>query len=250
MIRVEAVRRYYGSRAAVDGISFEVRRGEIVGCLGPNGAGKSTLLKMLCTYLPPSAGKIEIAGHDVVREPLAVRARIGYLAEHNPLFESMRVDRFLAFVARVRGLSRARARERIAWTVDRCDLARVLAMPIRECSKGNRQRVGLAAAILHDPPVLLLDEPTHGLDPLQVVAFRSLVRELAPSGAVLLSSHILAEVVEQADRVLALHHGRLVLDLRVDALRERARSAARTVEDLVLEAVRDSAPTATLGARP
>ncbi|MFO1011788.1 MAG: ATP-binding cassette domain-containing protein [Planctomycetota bacterium] len=240
MIRVANVTHDYGAQRALDAVSFEVRAGEVVGFLGPNGAGKSTLFKLLSTYLPVQSGTIEVAGFDVARAPLEVRARIGYLPEHDPLFEGMRVDRFLAFVGAAHGLERDELAARAAWVVERCDLGAVLAKRVRECSKGFRQRIGLAAALIHDPPVLLLDEPTHGLDPLQVASFRAFVRELAPGRAVLFSSHVLAEVASVSDRLLLLVGGRIVLDGPRAELEERARRGGRTLEDLVLEAVRDS----------
>src|SRR5262249_40325323 len=167
-------------------VRFSIGPGEIVGLLGPNGAGKSTLLRMLATYLAPDEGRILVCGHDTAREPGWGRRKIGYLAEHNALFESMRVPEFLEFVAGGRGVEGELWKERRAFVVEHCGLAEVLAKRIRECSKGFRQRIGLAAASIHDPPVLLLDEPTHGLDPLQVAAFRDLVRGLRPGRAILL----------------------------------------------------------------
>src|SRR5258705_8705439 len=167
---------------------------------------------MLAPYLPPDAGRILVCGHDAAREPAWIRRKIGYLAEHNALFEAMRVEAYLEFVARVRGLDGALGKERHDFVVERCGLAEVRGKRIREGSKGFRQRIGVAAALLHDPPVLLLDEPTHGLDPLQVAAFRDLVRELRAGRAILLSSHVLAEVTAVATRLLAMHEGRIVLD--------------------------------------
>ncbi|MCY2960775.1 MAG: ATP-binding cassette domain-containing protein [Planctomycetota bacterium] len=241
MIRVTEVTKRYGEHLAVDRVSFAVEAGEVVGFLGPNGAGKSTILRMLATSLAPTSGVVTVAGHDVAREPLAARAVCGYLAEHNPLFESMRVAEWLDFAAAVHGLEGARRKERREFVVDRCGLAEVLARPIKACSKGFRQRIGLAAAILHDPPVLLLDEPTHGLDPLQVVAFRDLVRELRPGRAILLSSHVLAEVAESSDRLLAIQRGRIVLDRTLTDLRASAGNAAGSIEAQVLAAVRAGA---------
>jgi ABC-2 type transport system ATP-binding protein len=246
MIRVEDVSKQYGDFLAVDRATFAVAPGEVVGFLGPNGAGKSTILRILATSLAPSSGRAEIAGFDVARDPLAARARCGYLPEHNPLFDAMRVAEWLAFAAAVHGVTGARRRERVEFVVDRCALAEVLKKPIRACSKGFRQRIGLAAAILHDPPVLLLDEPTHGLDPLQVVAFRDLVRELRPGRAILLSSHVVAEVAESSDRILAIQRGKLVLDRRVGDLRSEG---GGSIEAAVLAAVRAEAGAARAGAR-
>jgi len=236
MIQVEDVSRLYGELRAVDRVRFDVTPGEIVGFLGPNGAGKSTLLKMMATYLAPSEGRIRIAGHDVVKQPLEVRSRLGYLAEHNALYDGMRVDRYLAFIGKARGLGKSAITQRIAWASERCDLDAVLKKRIRECSKGFRQRIGLAAALLHDPSVLLLDEPTHGLDPLQVVAFRDFLHELQGGRAILFSSHILAEVLEISDRLLVLQDGRLVLDESVASLRSRA--GDEDVESIVLDSIR------------
>ena len=245
MIRAQDVTRRYGSEVAVDRVGFSIGPGEIVGLLGPNGAGKSTLLRMLATYLAPDEGRILVCGHDTRREPSWVRRKIGYLAEHNALFESMRVPAFLEFVADVRGVEGQLWKERRAFVVEHCGLSEVLGKRIRECSKGFRQRIGLAAALIHDPPVLLLDEPTHGLDPLQVAAFRDLVRELRPGRAILLSSHVLAEVAAVATRMLAMHAGRIVLDEKVPVLAERARAEGKSIEDLVIDAVRDLAAPAT-----
>jgi ABC-2 type transport system ATP-binding protein len=222
MIDVEHVTKRYGPTLAVDDVSCAIAAGEIVGFLGPNGAGKSTLLKMISTWLPPTAGTIRVAGFDVVREPLAVRRHLGYLTEHNALYDTMKVERFLRFAGEARGLRDERLEERLAWVVDACSLQEVWSKRVQQCSKGFRQRIGLASALLHDPPVILLDEPTHGLDPLQVAAFLDFVRELAPDRAILFSSHVLSEVVAVSHRLLVIHHGRLLVDDRVDTLRERA----------------------------
>ncbi len=238
MIQVEHVTRRYGATLAVDDVSFEVRRGEVVGFLGPNGAGKSTVLKMLSTWLPPDSGRISVAGHDVALEPLAVRRSIGYLPEHNALYDSMRVDRFLRFMGRMHGLGAERLAGRLAWVVEACQLSSVLGKRIQHCSKGFRQRIGLAAALLHDPAVILLDEPTHGLDPLQVALFLEFVRELAREHAVLFSTHVLSEAAAVSDRLLVIHEGRILLDSPVEALRERASRAGRTIEGELLELVR------------
>jgi ABC-2 type transport system ATP-binding protein len=238
MIHVEHVTKRYGATVAVDDVSFRVERGEVVGFLGPNGAGKSTLLRMLSTWLAPDSGTIRVAGHDTRAEPLSVRRSLGYLPEHNALYETMRVDRFLRFVGRVHGLAPKRLAERTDWVVEACQLGTVLAKKIQHCSKGFRQRVGVAAALIHDPPVVLLDEPTHGLDPLQVALFLEFVRRLAREHAVLFSTHVLSEAVSVADRLLVIHAGRFLLDSPVGAVRERARDAGRTIEEELLELVR------------
>jgi ABC-2 type transport system ATP-binding protein len=238
MIRVDHVSKRYGSQLAVDDVSFTIGAGEIVGFLGPNGAGKSTLLKLMSTWLEPSAGRIAIDGHDTQSAPLAVRRSLGYLTEHNALYDGMRVDRFLRFMGRARGLHDARLQERLAWVVDACTLQSVLGKLVRECSKGFRQRIGVAAALIHDPRVILLDEPTHGLDPLQVVAFREFVQGLREGRAVLFSSHILSEVLSISGRVLVIHHGRLLADRSVAALRAEASRRGVDVEQVVLDIVR------------
>jgi ABC-2 type transport system ATP-binding protein len=237
MIEVENVSKHFGALKAVDEVSFRVAPGEVVGFLGPNGAGKSTLLRMLSTYLRPTSGRLTIAGHDTQKAPLEVRASLGYLTEHNALYEGMRVDRWLDFAGRARGLEAERLAERRAWVVERCSLEAVLHKRIQECSKGYRQRIGLAAALIHDPPVIVLDEPTHGLDPLQVVAFRDFLRAHSPGRAVLFSSHIVAEVAEISDRLLVIHRGRLIADARLEDFRAAALRAKRTLEQAVLDAV-------------
>ena len=212
MIDVQAVRKSYGAVLAVDNVSFAVKPGEIVAFVGPNGAGKSTVLKMLSTYLPPDAGKILVSGCDAVRDPLAVRRNIGYLPENNILEEGMRVDKFLRFVGKAHWLKGARLKEKFDWVVDRCRLEEVLYKRIGECSKGYHRRIALAIAIIHDPPVLLLDEPSHGLDPLQVMALRDFILSLKTDKAILFSTHIIQEVVAICDRVLIINDGVLLAD--------------------------------------
>ncbi len=233
MIQVENVTKRFGSVVAVDDVSFHIGGGEIVGFLGPNGAGKSTLLKMMCTWLPPTAGRITIAGHDTRHDPLGVRRSLGYLPEHNSLYEGMKVDRFLRFMGHIRGIRGAKLADRIAWVVDKCQLEAVLAKWIYECSKGYRQRIGVAAALLHDPKVILLDEPTHGLDPLQVVAFRDFILGLREGRAILFSSHILAEVTSISERLLIINHGRLLADATVAELKKKGGNLEQTVLDVV-----------------
>ena len=237
MIEVQDVSKHFGALKAVDGVSLKVAAGEVVGFLGPNGAGKSTLLRMISTYLEPTSGSITVAGHDTRRAALEVRASLGFLTEHNALYDGMRVDRWLEFSGRARGLKGAHLAERTAWVVERCTLQSVLRKRIAECSKGFRQRIGLAAALIHDPAVIVLDEPTHGLDPLQVVAFRDFVRAHSQGRAVLFSSHIVAEVAEISDRLLVIHRGRLVADASVADFRARAERAGRTLEAAVLDVV-------------
>ncbi|MBX3467478.1 MAG: ATP-binding cassette domain-containing protein [Planctomycetes bacterium] len=226
MIEVAALTQRYGAYTAVRDLSFRVEPGEVVGFLGPNGAGKTTTLKVVAAFLAPSQGRVTVAGHDVATDPLAARRALGYLPEHCPLYPEMLVRGFLDFVARVRGVlgaDRARAVEAAA---RRCLLDDVLERPIGELSKGYRQRVGIAQALVHDPPVVVLDEPTHGLDPNQVLEVRALVRDLGRERTVLFSSHVLPEVEATCRRVLVLHQGRLVADATLDDLRRRASGGA------------------------
>lgn len=243
MIDVQHVTKRYGDFTAVSDVSFHIGAGEIVGFLGPNGAGKSTLLKMLCTWLRPTQGTITVDGHDVVKDPLAVRRSLGYLTEHNALYEIMRVDRLLAFVGKLRGLSGKRLAERTAWVVEQCTIGDVLGKRVNECSKGYRQRIGVAAALIHDPRVILLDEPTHGLDPLQVVAFRDFIRGLSKDRAILFSSHNLAEVASISERLLVINRGKMLADAPLHDLEAQSREADQSLEETVLDIVRHSKVT-------
>jgi ABC-2 type transport system ATP-binding protein len=238
MIDVVDVTKRYGTVTAVDRVSFHIGPGDIVGFLGPNGAGKSTLLKMICTWLRPTSGRIEVAGHDVIREPLAVRRALGYLTEHNALYDTMVVEQFLRFVGRLRGVSGGWLEERMGWVTDKCAITDVLEKRVNQCSKGYRQRVGVAAALIHDPRVILLDEPTHGLDPLQVVAFREFIRELSEDRAILFSSHNLAEVATISERLLIINQGRLLVDAGLEEMKQRATANGHDLEREVLDIVR------------
>ena len=242
MIRVESVTRRYGTLTAVDEVSFAVDQGEIVGFVGPNGAGKSTMLKMLSTFIHPTAGKITINGLDVVEHPLAVRRHIGYLSGDTPLYQEMRVDAFLRFIARARGLKGDALQQGLARVVALCGLKDVLAQRIKECSTGFRQRIGLAIAMVHDPPILLLDEPTHGFDPLQVLTFRDTLRSLSPSRAILFSTHIIGDVEAIADRVLIIHQGCLLGDGRVEQLAAEAGIPGAGLEAVFAHLVRTTTP--------
>ena len=245
MITVESVTKTYGSLKAVDDVSFEVGGGEIVGFVGPNGAGKSTMLKMLSTYLYPTLGRISVAGFDVVEEPLEVRRRIGYLSGDTPLYRDMRVDEFLRFIGRARGLRNADLERHFDETVDLCGVGDVLAMRVDQCSTGFRQRVGLATALIHDPPILLLDEPTHGFDPLQVIAFRELLQKLRPGRAILFSTHITADVEAISDRVLIIHLGRLLADGRLDELAAETGMPGASLEATFAHLVRATSSPST-----
>jgi ABC-2 type transport system ATP-binding protein len=228
MIEVDRLTRVYratpGARPAVDGISFQVSRGEVLGFLGPNGAGKSTTMKMLTCYLPPTSGTARVAGHDIYGDALAVRRNIGYLPEDTPLYRDMTVLDYLLFTAEVRGVPAADRRSRIRQVGDTTGILRVLGKYVSELSRGYRQRVGLTQALLHDPPVVILDEPTSGLDPNQIVEIRELIREIGTKKTVILSTHILPEVQATCSRVIIINDGKLVADGRPDELVSRERS--------------------------
>jgi ABC-2 type transport system ATP-binding protein len=212
IIQVQQLTKFYGHFVALSGVSFEIPEGQIVALLGPNGAGKTTMMRILTGYLTPSAGTATVAGFDVQRDRLEAAARIGYLPENGPLYPDMTARELLRFFGDARGLSRDRLASRIDVVVRRCDLGPVLDKPVGKLSKGLRQRVGLAQALLHDPPILIMDEPTAGLDPNQIRQFRAEVRALGPAKTLLVSTHILQEVEAIADRVLLIHGGRLVFD--------------------------------------
>lgn len=211
-IEVGELQKSYGAHVALRGISFTVRPGEVVGFLGPNGAGKSTAMKILTGYIAPSAGLARIDGYDVLDEPIAARSRLGYLPEHAPLYLDMRVEDYLTYMGQVRGLARATLRRALDRAAEETGITARLKQPIGDLSKGYRQRVGLAQALLHSPPILILDEPTTGLDPNQIVEIRNLIREVGRSKTVLLSTHILSEVQATCDRVIIIHKGALVAD--------------------------------------
>jgi ABC-2 type transport system ATP-binding protein len=211
-IEVEGLHKSYGAHVALRGIDFTVRSGEVVGFLGPNGAGKSTAMKILTGYIAPSGGSARIDGHDVLGDPIAARSRLGYLPEHAPLYLDMRVEDYLTYMGNVRGLARATLRRALDRVAEETGITARLKQPIGDLSKGYRQRVGLAQALLHSPPILILDEPTTGLDPNQIVEIRNLIREVGRSKTVLLSTHILSEVQATCDRVIIIHKGALVAD--------------------------------------
>jgi ABC-2 type transport system ATP-binding protein len=221
MIEAHELTRRYGPTTAVDGISFAVGEREVLGMLGPNGAGKTTTLRMITGFLPPTEGRITVAGHDLLEEPRRAKREIGYLPEAIALYREMRVEEYLAYRARLEGLDRAESRRAIGDALDRCLIADVRRQTIGTLSKGYRQRVGLAQAILHRPRVLVLDEPTVGLDPKQIIAIRELIRELGRERTLLLSTHILPEVELLCDRVLIIDRGRIVGEGTPEELRTR-----------------------------
>lgn len=211
--------RLFGPVRAVDNISFQVEQGEIVGFLGPNGAGKTTTMRILTGFLPPTAGEVRVAGYDVQEQSLEARRRLGYLPENVPLYGEMRVEEYLDYRARLKGLPRRVRQKRIEYVIERCRLQEMRRRLCGTLSKGYRQRVGLADALIHDPDILILDEPTVGLDPIQVRETREVIRELREHHTVLLSTHILPEVQMLCQRVIIIHRGRIVLDDRLDRIR-------------------------------
>lgn len=213
-IQVENIVKKYGEQEALKSISFSMKKGEIVGLLGPNGAGKSTLMKILTTYIAPTSGKALVNGYDIDNETLKVRQSIGYLPEHNPLYLDMYVREYLLYNASIYKVDKNKIEGLIAQT----GLSSHANKKIGELSKGYRQRVGLASALLHDPEVLILDEPTTGLDPNQLIEIRELIKEVGKEKTVLLSTHIMQEVEAMCDRVIILHKGTIVLDKKIDAL--------------------------------
>jgi len=226
MIQVENLTKYYGATLGVKGLSFEVARGEVLGFLGPNGAGKTTTMKMLTCYLPPTAGTAKVCGFDILDQSMEVRARIGYLPERNPLYSDMTVRGYLDFVAQAKGVRQDARRAEIDRAIERCGLAAVGHRTIGKLSKGYQQRVGIAQAILHDPEILVLDEPTLGLDPKQIIEIRQLIRDLGGEKTVILSSHILPEVSQVCNRVIIINRGELVAVDTPDNLRSRLTTSA------------------------
>jgi ABC-2 type transport system ATP-binding protein len=243
MIEVEGLTKRYGRQTAVDGISFTVQKGEILGFLGPNGAGKTTTMRILTCFLPPTSGTARVAGYDVFDDPLQVKKRVGYLPETPPLYPDMEVGTFLDFVAKIKGVAPKDRKGKISDAIEKCRIGDVRGKLIGKLSKGYRQRVGLAQAILHNPDVLILDEPTSGLDPKQIIETRELIKGLGGDHTIILSTHILPEVSMTCGRVVIISKGRVVAEDTPDnlthrlkgagALRLEVRAAAGPVFDLI-----------------
>ena len=223
MVRLDRLAKQFGPVRAVEEVSFGLERGEVLGFLGPNGAGKSTTMRMLTGFIPPSAGTASVMGFDVVQRPIEAKKRLGYLPEGAPLYGDMTPTGFLRFVAEMRGLSGKEAQARIGAAVERTQLEEVLHRPIETLSKGFKRRVGLAQAIMHDPPVLVLDEPTDGLDPNQKHEVRRLIAEMGEEKAIIISTHILEEVEAVCTRAVVIARGRIVADAKPDELKRRSR---------------------------
>lgn len=229
LIDVQDVSRYYGHHCAVNNVSFAVNKGEVVGFLGPNGAGKTTTMKVLTGNLAPSAGSITIAGHDLLDDPKAAKGSIGYLPEQPPLYRELTVDEYLDFCAALNRIPKEKRRDAREAAKEKCGLTSVAHRLISNLSKGYQQRVGIAQAIIHMPPVVILDEPTTGLDPIQIREIRLLIRELGKEHGVILSTHILPEVQATCDRVQIINEGKLVLHDSIDGLEHHLQSASLTV---------------------
>ena len=229
MIKVEGLTKRYARNVAVDNISFEVPKGQIVGFLGPNGAGKTTTMRMLTCFMPPSSGKASIAGFDVLENPMDVKKRIGYLPETPPLYPEMEVIEYLNFVGKLKGVASSDLARRVNEVAEKCNIADVKFKLISKLSKGYKQRVGLAQAIIHNPDVLILDEPTAGLDPKQILETRQLIKGLAGDHTIILSTHILPEVESVCEQVLIINKGKLVATDSVANLRGRLESGGETV---------------------
>ena len=222
MIHVENLSKYYGDFCAVDQISFDIERGEIVGLLGPNGAGKTTTLRMITGYFKPTSGSILIKGHSIKDEALQIKRLIGYLPESAPLYHNMLVYDYLQFIAGIRGLGQEKSRSRIRELVDLCSLDQIMHKTISQLSKGLKQRVGLAHAMMDDPEILVLDEPTSGLDPNQIVEIRDIIKEIGKEKTVVLSTHILSEAEATCNRLVIINKGKIVADDTTRALKQRA----------------------------
>ena len=232
MIKVEGLVKSYGEYVAVKGVSFSAKKGEIVGFLGPNGAGKTTTIRMLATYLPPSSGTAQIAGFDIISNPDEVRKRIGYLPDNPPLYGEMRVNEYLKFVAEIKGVAHKDLKEMVDYVLERCFLKDVHRKLCSHLSRGFRQRVGLAQALIHSPEVIILDEPTTGLDPKQIIEIRQFIKTLAADHTVILSTHILPEVSMVCNKVVIINEGRVSLE---DDLQNVTKD--RTLEQVFLEHV-------------
>lgn len=232
MIVARSLSKRFGSFLAVDSLDFQIQRGRVVGFLGPNGAGKTTTIRMIAGYMPPTSGSVEVDGMDVNGEGRKVRQRIGYLPEAAPLYGEMRVVEFLKFRARLFGIERGKRKRAIDLAIRRCNLDEVRRRPIHQLSKGFRQRVGLAAALLHQPPVLILDEPTVGLDPAQIREVRALIRELAGNHTILLSTHILPEVELTCDQIIMMARGRIHAQGTIEHLQATAAKTSRYVIEM------------------
>ncbi|MBA4388237.1 MAG: multidrug ABC transporter ATP-binding protein [Verrucomicrobia bacterium] len=224
MIEVRNLKKRFGAIEAVKGVSFEVNKGEVLGFLGPNGAGKTTTMRMITGFLPPTAGTAVVCGYDITADPVGAKSRIGYLPENAPSYGTMTVKDFLTFVAEVRGFRGSEKRDRVANAIQKCKLDKVSNQTVHTLSKGYRQRVGFAQAILHDPPVLIMDEPTDGLDPNQKFTVRNMIKEMAAEKTIVISTHILEEVDAICTRAIIISNGQIVANGTPNELRARSKT--------------------------
>jgi len=229
LIEVNNLSRQFGDHCAVDNVSFSLKKGEVLGFLGPNGAGKSTTMKMICGNLTPTVGEIKINGHDIIEQPKLAKAELGFLPEIPPIYPDLTVDEFLSYCAKLHGLRKDAIKKSVTRGKLKCGLTDMGSRLIANLSKGYQQRVGIAQAILHNPSVIILDEPTVGLDPIQILEIRELIRELGNEHSVILSTHILPEVQHSCSRVQIIHHGKLVLNESVEGLSRRMTSSSLMV---------------------
>ncbi len=234
LIAIERLTKRFGAFTAVDDVSFTVGRGEVLGFLGPNGAGKSTTMRMLAGFMPPTSGTARICGHDVVDQPVAAKRSLGFLPEGAPTYPEMTVSGFLGFCARIRGFRGSEANDRVGHAMDLTQLGGVWLQPIETLSKGFKRRVGLAQALLHDPPVLVLDEPTDALDPNQKHEVRGLIQSMAPEKAIVISTHILEEVDAVCTRAIIIAQGRVIVDAPPKALERDGKSLEQVFRELTL----------------
>lgn len=225
MIIVQNLTKRYGDLVALDNVSFQVQRGEVLGFLGPNGAGKTTTMRIITAYMPPTEGTVHVADFDVLENPIEAKRQIGYLPENPPLYNDMTVDGYLDFVADIKQVSRKNKKNRIDLTMERCGITDVKKRLIGNLSKGYRQRIGIAQALIHDPAIIVLDEPTIGLDPKQIIEIRELIKNLAGERTVILSTHILPEVTMTCTRVAIINEGTIVLEESLDKLSEKVETA-------------------------
>jgi len=227
MVEVKSVTMNYGQTRALAGVTFRAEKGRILGLLGPNGAGKTTLMRILTSFLYPLKGTASIKGIDITQDPIRARKLIGYMPETVPLYDDMIVDEYLTFIGKARGLSGDKLPERLRWVKEHCGLTPIWKHTISEISKGYRQRVGLAQALIHDPDILILDEPMTGLDPLQIIGIRKLIRDLARDKTVIFSTHILQEVQALAERIVILNNGRVIANGTLGEITEMAGEGER-----------------------
>ncbi len=235
MIQASNLSKFYGPIRAVDNLSFSIAKGEVVGILGPNGAGKTTLMRLLTCFFPPTAGSASIANYDIRKNPLDVKRIIGYLPENPPLYPEMKVGAYLRFCALLKGISKNALSSQLDETLELCNLTEVHNRPIRTLSKGFRQRVGIAQVIIHHPSLLILDEPTTGLDPLQIIQVRELIDKIKEKATIIISTHILQEIEAIAQRVIIMAKGKIVTDQPLNGLLGRAEGGKASLESVFLD---------------